>query len=92
MKLDTTWPKRSIPSTHIAEYRFKAAPMATDLLMNLVEADPILPTEDLIVADAGGQLGWNAMMVDRLLEFDYDLEYVASSGNGLRPDRVAGHY
>lgn len=56
-----------------AEYRFKTD--GYHLLMHLVEADPILPTEDLIVADAGGQLGWNAMMVDRLLEFDYDLEY-----------------
>ena len=34
-----------------------------------------LSSNGIIVADAGGQLGWNAMMVDRLLEFDYDLQY-----------------
>ena len=56
-----------------AEYRFKTD--GYHLLMDLTEIEPILPTDDLIVADAGGQLGWNAMMVDRLLEFDYDLEY-----------------
>ena len=58
-----------------AEYRFKTD--GCHLLMKLADVEPILPatTDDLIVADAGGQLGWNAMMVDRLLEFDYDLEY-----------------
>ena len=56
-----------------AEYRFKTD--GYHLLMDLAEVDPILRTDDLIVADAGGQLGWNAMMVDRLLEFDYDREY-----------------
>ena len=58
-----------------AEYRFKTD--GYHLLMNLAEVEPILPstTDDLIVADAGGQLGWNAMMIDRLLEFDYDLEH-----------------
>ena len=56
-----------------AEYRFKTD--GYHLLMNLAEVEPILPTDDLIVADVGGQLGWNTMMVDRLFEFDYDLEY-----------------
>ena len=56
-----------------AEYRFKTD--GYHLLMDLAEVEPISPTDDLIVADAGGQLGWNAMMVDRLLEFDYDLQY-----------------
>ena len=56
-----------------AEYRFKTD--GYHLLMSLAEVELVLPTDDLIVADAGGQLGWNAMMVNRLLEFDYDLEY-----------------
>ena len=56
-----------------AEYRFKT--YGYHLLMNLAAVEPILPTDDLIVADVGGQLGWNTMMEDRLLEFDYDLEY-----------------
>ena len=56
-----------------AEYRFKTD--GYHLLMNLAEVEPVLPTDDLIVADVGGQLGWNTMMVDRLLEFDYDPEY-----------------
>ena len=56
-----------------AEYRFKTD--GYHLLMNLAEIEPVSPTDDLIVADAGGQLGWNALMEDRLLEFDYDLEH-----------------
>ena len=56
-----------------AEYRFKTD--GYHLLMNLGEVEPTLPTDNLIVADAGGQLGWNAMMEDRLFEFDYDREY-----------------
>ena len=56
-----------------AEYRFKTD--GYHLLMNLAGVEPILPTDDLIVVDVGGQLGWNTMMVDKLLEFDYDLEY-----------------
>ena len=56
-----------------AEYRFKTD--GFHLLMNLAEVEPAFPTDDLIVADTGGQLGWNSMMVDRLLEFDYDLQY-----------------
>ena len=56
-----------------AEYRFKTD--GYHLLMDLAQVEPISLTDDLIVADAGGQLGWNAMMEDRLLEFDYDLEY-----------------
>ena len=56
-----------------AEYRFKTD--GYHLLMGLAEVEPTLPSDDLIAADAGGQLGWNAMMADRLLEFDYDLNY-----------------
>ena len=55
-----------------AEYRFKTD--GYHLLMKLVEVEPALPTASLIVADVGGQLGWNEMMEDRLFEFDYDLE------------------
>ena len=36
---------------------------------------PSLTTDDLIVADAHGQLAWNSMMEDKLLEFDYDKHY-----------------
>ena len=56
-----------------AEYRFK-----TDdyhLLMNLTEVEPTLPTDNIIVADSDGQLGWNIMIVDKLFKFDYDLKY-----------------
>lgn len=56
-----------------AEYRFKTD--GFHLLMNLSEAEPDLETQDLIVGDAGGQIGWNVMMEDRLLQFDYDLRY-----------------
>ncbi len=56
-----------------AEYRFKTD--GFHLLLNLSEVLPELPTKDLIVADRGGQIGWNSMMEDRLLEFDYDLDY-----------------
>lgn len=78
-------PLRSIRSTReymaqnfqsefpFAEYRFKTD--GFHLLMNLVDAVPRLRTDDLIVADRGGQLGWASMMEDRLLQFDYDREY-----------------
>lgn len=56
-----------------AEYRFKTD--GFHLLMNLVEVVPSIKTEDLIVADSGGQLGWASFMEDKLLEFGYDLEY-----------------
>ena len=56
-----------------AEYRFKTD--GYHLLMNLTEVEPILPTDDIIVADSDEQLGWNIMIVDKLFEFDYDLKY-----------------
>ncbi len=55
-----------------AEYRFKTD--GYHLLMALAEVEPAVPADDLIVADADGQLGWNEMMENRLLEFDYDPE------------------
>ena len=56
-----------------AEYQFKTD--GYHLLMSLADVQPHLETEDLIVADANGQLAWNAMMQDRLLQFDYDSDY-----------------
>lgn len=56
-----------------AEYRFKTD--GFHLLMNLSQAEPRIGTDDLIVADKSGQIGWASMMVDRLFEFDYDQQY-----------------
>lgn len=55
------------------EYRFKTD--GFHLLMNLVDVVPELKRDDLIVADKSGQLGWASMMEDKLLQFDYDLQY-----------------
>ena len=56
-----------------AEYQFKTD--GFHLLMDVADAVPSLTTDDLIVADAHGQLAWNSMMEDKLLEFDYDKHY-----------------
>jgi uncharacterized protein (DUF433 family) len=56
-----------------AEYRFKTD--GFHLLMNLVDVVPELKNDDLIVADKGGQLGWASMMEDKLLQFDYDMQF-----------------
>ncbi len=56
-----------------AEYQFKTD--GFHLLMDVADAVPSLTTDDLIVTDAHGQLAWNSMMDDRLLEFDYDNHY-----------------
>ena len=56
-----------------AEYQFKTD--GFHLLMNVTAAVPTLVTDYLIVADANGQLTWNAMIEDKLLEFDYDEQY-----------------
>jgi uncharacterized protein (DUF433 family) len=53
-----------------AEYQFKTD--GFHLLMNVTTAVPTLVIDYLIVADANGQLAWNAMVEDKLLEFDYD--------------------
>ena len=52
------------------EYRFKTD--GYHLLMDLQEFEPALKLSGWIVADEGGQLGWESMMADRLFEFDYD--------------------
>ena len=52
------------------EYRFKTD--GYHLLMDLQEFEPSLKLAGWIVADQGGQLGWESMIADRLFEFDYD--------------------
>ena len=47
-----------------AEYRFKTD--GYHLLLELQQVVPDLPTEDLIVTDRSGQLGWNALIADNL--------------------------
>ncbi len=64
--------------TFNSEYPFVEYQFKTDgyhLLMELAQAMPDLDTRDLIVTDAGGQLGWNDLMAHKLYEFDYDEEY-----------------
>ncbi len=56
-----------------AEYRFKTD--GFHLLLNLINIVPEFKHDDLIVADKGGQLGWASMMEDKLLQFDYDMQY-----------------
>ena len=56
-----------------AEYKFKTD--GFHLLMEVADAVPTLATDDLIVADAQGQMAWNSMMEEKLLEFDYNEQY-----------------
>lgn len=56
-----------------AEYKFKTD--GFHLLMEVADVVPSLPTDDLIVADAQGQMAWNSMMEEKLLEFDYSEQY-----------------
>ena len=55
-----------------AEYKFKTD--GYHLLMDLLEFEPIWDFRKLIVADKGGQLGWERMMEDKLYEFDYEYD------------------
>ena len=43
--------------------------------MDVVDAVPSLTPDDLIVADARGQMAWNSMMEEKLLEFEYNEQY-----------------
>ncbi|MDA1348367.1 MAG: hypothetical protein O3A47_05820 [Chloroflexi bacterium] len=53
-----------------AEYAFKTD--GVRMLLTWREFDAIPELNEVIVADAGGQLGWEAMMSARLAEFDYE--------------------
>ncbi len=53
-----------------AAYRFKTDGMRLMLQWTEYEDAPIL--NEVIVADVGGQLGWEKMMAARLAEFDYE--------------------
>ena len=69
--------RQYMAQTFNAEYPFAEYCFKTDgyhLLMNLHEFEPNVNVRGLIVADKGGQLGWERMMQDRLYEFDYEYE------------------
>jgi len=55
-----------------AEYKFKTD--GYHLLMDLLQFEPTWDFHKLIVADKGGQLGWERMMEDKLYEFDYEYD------------------
>ena len=54
------------------EYDFKTDGMR--MLFTWREFEDIPELNEVIVADAGGQLGWELLMVKRLAEFDYEHE------------------
>lgn len=54
-----------------AEYRFKSE--GAHLLMDFAEAESIKDFNQVIVADAGGQLAWESLMAEKFAEFDYEL-------------------
>ena len=61
--------------TFSAEYPFTEYIFKTDgvrMLLTWKELDDIPELNEVIVADAGGQLGWEKMMAERLAEFDYE--------------------
>lgn len=55
-----------------AEHRFKSE--GQHLLMDYFRRDKHPSANELIVADAGGQLAWANVMGDKFAEFDYELE------------------
>jgi len=56
-----------------AEYKFKTEGFHVLLDLSQFELDEDMK---LVVADRGGQLAWEQVMEDRLLEFDYEYELV----------------
>ena len=63
--------------TFSAEYPFAEYVFKTDgmrMLLAWRDYENIPELNQVIVADAAGQLGWERMMVDKLAEFDYEHE------------------
>ena len=61
--------------TFTAEYPFAEYDFKTDgahMLLDWWEYEDVPELNELLVADAGGQLGWEKMMASRLAEFDYE--------------------
>ncbi len=72
-----------------AEHRFKTDGMR--LMLQWTEHEETPQLNEVIVADAGGQLGWEKMMASRLAEFDYEQElalvwHVAGRDSPVRID------
>lgn len=53
-----------------AEYKFKTD--GKDILMNLSEFDPEASADKLIIVTRSGQLGWRAILEEKLKQFEYD--------------------
>ena len=61
--------------TFSSEYPFAQYSFKTDgvrMLLRWVEYEDVPELNEVIVADVGGQLGWEALMAARLAEFDYE--------------------
>jgi uncharacterized protein (DUF433 family) len=68
-----------------AEYRFKTEGYHVLLDLNQIEKEADI---QLIVADKGGQLAWDQVMENRLLEFDYENELALKWHLAGRTSRV----
>ena len=80
--------------TFNSEYPFAQYIFKTDgvrMLLTWKEFDDVPEFNEVIVADAGGQLGWEKMMAERLAEFDYEHDlalvwHVAGRQSAVRID------
>ena len=80
--------------TFTAEFPFAQCDFFTDsihMLLQWQEFEDVPELNEVIVADAGGQLGWQSMMASRLAEFDYEHDialvwHVAGRGSPVRID------
>ena len=80
--------------TFTAEYPFAQYEFYTDgvhMLLQWQEFEDVPELNEVIVADAGGQIGWEDMMASRLAEFDYEHDlalvwHVDGRGSPVRID------
>ena len=67
--------RRYMQTTFSAEFPFSAYQFKTDgmrLMLQWTEYEEAPLLNEVIVADVGGQLGWENLMATRLAEFDYE--------------------
>ncbi|MFH1140798.1 MAG: hypothetical protein V1724_03810, partial [Chloroflexota bacterium] len=99
VSLETIGKTRDYAAQHLgSEYPFVEYEFKTDghrMLLEFSQFEPDFDPRRVIVADAGGQLGWEQMMAERFAEFDYEYDlamvwHVAGRSSLVRIDpRIA---
>lgn len=69
-----------------AEYKFKTE--GYRVLMDQIEVIPTREFDQVIVADAGGQMAWSKLLGDKFAEFDYEYELALRWHPAGRQSRV----